>query len=130
MDVFPGRIPAGNIERAVKVVERWRSTGPESDQQIHERAWMQFLHGNYAEAIKLYRHLTERIDAGKVVEPWVRFDTYTNLGRSYDMLNQRAQPLACYQRVETLLVGTRWESAKAYILQDYEPVPFHFARGH
>jgi tetratricopeptide (TPR) repeat protein len=130
MDVFPGKIPAANIERAGKVIERWRSSRPESDQQIHERAWMEFLGGDYAGAIKLYRQLTGRIDAGKVAEPWVRFDTYTNLGRSYDMLNQRADALVCYHRVEALLVGTRWESAKAYILQDYETVPFHFTRAH
>ncbi len=130
MDVFPGRIPPANIERAEKVFERWESSRPESDQQIHERAWMEFLGGDYAGAIKLYRQLTDRIDAGKVADPWVRFDTYTNLGRSYDMLNQRAEALACYHRVETLLVGTRWESAKAYILQDYETVPFHFTRAH
>jgi tetratricopeptide (TPR) repeat protein len=130
MDVFPGTIPAANIERAGKVLERWRSSRPESDQQTHERAWYEFLGGDYAEAIKLYRQLTERIDAGKVADPWVGFDTYLNLGRSYDMLNQRGEALACYRRVETLLPGTRWESAKGYILQDYETVPFHFTRAH
>jgi len=130
MDVFPGRIPAANIERAGKILERWRSSRPESDQQIHERGWMEFLGGDYDEAIKLYRQLTPRIDAGKVAEAFVRVDTYLNLGRSYDMLGQRADALECYHRVEPLLIGTRWESAKAYILQDYETVPFQFARAH
>jgi tetratricopeptide (TPR) repeat protein len=130
MDVYPGKIPAGNIERAGKVIERWRSSQPESDQQIFERAWMEFLGGDYARAIKLSGQLTGRIDAGKVSEPFVRFETYLNLGRSYDMLNQRSDALACYHRVEALLVGTRWEPAKAYLLQDYETVLFHLARAH
>ena len=128
MDVYPGRIPLANVVLAGKILERWRNSRPESDQQIHERAWYEFLRGDYAGAIQLYLRLTPRIDAGKVDDPWVRFDTYTNLGRSYDLLNQRTQALACYRRVEALLVGTRWESAKAYILQDYETVPFHFTR--
>jgi tetratricopeptide (TPR) repeat protein len=130
MDVYPGRIPPPNIERAGKVLERWRNSRSESDQQIHERAWMEFLRGDYTGAIELYRQLTPRIEAGKVTDPWVRFDTYVNLGRSYDMLNQRANALVCYRRVEALLVGTRWESAKGYILQDYGTVPFHFAQAH
>jgi tetratricopeptide (TPR) repeat protein len=130
MDVYPGKIPAGNIERAGKVLERWRSSRPESDQQIFERAWMEFLGGDYASAIKLSGQLTGRIDAGKVSEPFVRVETYLNLDRSYDMLNQRSDALACYHRVEALLVGTRWEPAKAYLLQDYETVPFHLARAH
>lgn len=130
MDVYPGTIPAANIERAGKVLERWRRSRSQSDQLIHEQGWNEFLGGNYSEAIKLYRQLTDRIDAGKVAEPWMRFDTYVNLGRSYDMLNQRANALVCYHRVETLLVGTPWESAKAYILQDYETVPFHFGKAH
>ncbi|HMD83222.1 MAG TPA: hypothetical protein VKO18_00815 [Terriglobia bacterium] len=130
MDAFPGRIPAANIERAGKVLERWRSSRPESDRQNFDRAWMDFLGGEYAEAINVYRQLADRIDAGKVADPFVRNDTYLDLGRSYDMLNQRAEALACYHRVETLLVGTRWESAKAYILQDYETVPFHYDRAH
>lgn len=116
MDVYPGKIPAANIERAGKVLERWRRSRPESDQQIFEQGWMEFLGGDYAGAVKLYRQLTERIDAGKVDNPFVRSATYLNLGRSYDMLNQRAEALACYHRVEALLVGTRWESAKGYIL--------------
>jgi hypothetical protein len=115
MDVYPGKIPAGNIERAGKVLER---------------AWMEFLGGDYASAIKLSGQLTGRIDAGKVSEPFVRVETYLNLDRSYDMLNQRSDALACYHRVEALLVGTRWEPAKAYLLQDYETVPFHLARAH
>jgi tetratricopeptide (TPR) repeat protein len=130
MDVYPGTIPAVNIERAGKVIKRWRGSRPESEPQIFERGWNEFLGGDYTGAIKLFRQLTDRIDAGKVADPWVRFDTYINLGRSYDMLNQRANALACYHRVETLLIGTRWESAKGYILQDYETVPFHLARAH
>ena len=128
MDVYPGRIPPINIERAGRVIERWRSSRPESDQFIHELAWHEFLGGNYARAIELYRQITSRIDTGRVTDPWVRFDTYTNLGRSYDMLKQRANALECYHHVEILLAGTRWESAKAYILQNYETVPFDFAR--
>jgi len=128
MDVYPGRIPLANLEIAGKDLERWRSTRPESDQQLHERAWFQFLHGNYAGAVELYRQLATKIEAGTVNDPWVRFDTYVNLGRSYDMLGQRAAALACYQRVSKLLVGTRWEPDKDYILQDYETVPFQVAR--
>ena len=130
MDVFPGRIPAANVERAAKVLERWRNSRPESDQQVFERGWSAFLAGDYAGAIKLLRQLTDRIDAGKVADPFVRFDTYVNLGRSYDMLNQRSNALACYARVEQLLIGTRFESAKGYILQDYETVPFRLAKTH
>ena len=128
MDVYPGRITLANLEIAGKVLERWRSTRPKSDQQLHERAWFQFLHGNYAGAVELYRQLATKIEAGTVNDPWVRFDTYVNLGRSYDMLGQRAAALACYQRVSKLLVGTRWEPDKDYILQDYETVPFQVAR--
>jgi tetratricopeptide (TPR) repeat protein len=128
MDVYPGKIPAINIDRAGKVLERWRSSRPDSDRQIFEQGWMEFLGGDYAGAIKFFQQLTPRIDGGKVSYSFLRFDTYVNLGRSYDMLNQRDEALACYHRVEALVIGTRWESAKAYILQDYETVPFHFAR--
>jgi tetratricopeptide (TPR) repeat protein len=128
MDAYPGRIPPANIVRAGKVLERWRTSRPESDGQIFDVGWLKFLEGDYAGAIKLYLQLTPRIDAGKVAEPFVRVDTYRNLGRSYDMLNQRDNALACYRRVETLLVGSPWESEKAYFLQDYETVPFHFTR--
>jgi tetratricopeptide (TPR) repeat protein len=127
MDVFPGTIAAANIERAGRLLDRWRSAGPESDSQIFERGWAVFLGRDYDGAIKLFRQLTGRIDAGKVADPFLRFETYLDLGRSYDMLHQRANALACYGRVESLLIGTRWESAKGYILQDYETAPFRLA---
>ncbi|MGO9227776.1 MAG: tetratricopeptide repeat protein [Bryobacteraceae bacterium] len=130
MDVFPGRIPAANIERAGKVLERWRISRPESDQQVFEQGWNEFLAGDYAGAIKLFQQLTGRIDAGKVSNLFVRFETYVNLGRSYDMLDKRADALASYRRAGELLVGTRSESAKAYLMQDYETVPFHLAATH
>ncbi len=44
------------------------------------------------------------------------------------MLEERANALACYRRVEKLLVGTSWERAKAYVLQDYETVPYQRSR--
>jgi hypothetical protein len=130
MDVYPGKIPLANIERAGKILERWKLSRPESDQQNNEWAWHEFLSGNYAEAVKIYRPLADRVDAGKVSDPWVRVSSYLNLGRSYDMLKQRTNAVACYQRVKTLLIGTRWESKKGYILGDYETVPFHLDRGH
>jgi hypothetical protein len=128
MDAKPGTIPIANIERAGKVLERWRSSRPESDRQIYERGWKEFLGGSYTGAITFYRQLADRIDAGKVTDPLVQFDTYLDMGRSYDMLNQRANALTCNHRVEALLVGTPWEPATAFILQDYETVPFHYIR--
>jgi kynureninase len=45
-------------------------------------------------------------------------------------ISSRSVDFSCWSshRVEALLAGTPYESAKAYILQDYETVPFHYAR--
>ena len=127
MDVLPDKVPVPNIERARKLIEQWTSREPESDQQVFERGWINFLSRDYVGAVKLFRRLADRIVAGKVADPFVRIGTYVNLGRAYDVLNQRANALACYRRVESLLIGTRWESARSYVLQDYETTPFHLA---
>jgi tetratricopeptide (TPR) repeat protein len=128
MDVYPDTVPAVNIERAGRILGRWKSAGPESDRETFEWSWYKFLHQDYAGAVVLLRQLAERVDQGKVEDQFVRVDTYLNLGRSYDMLNDRKNALACYARVEKLIAGSPWESAKAYILQNYETVPFHHSK--
>lgn len=124
MDVHPSIIPAANIKLAGKILIRWKSAVTSSDRETFDSAWYRFLNEDYSGAIVLLRGLAERVDNGKVTDPFVREETYLNLGRSYDMLGKRTKALDCYHRVEQLLVGTRFERAKAYILQNYETVPY------
>ncbi|MGO9270343.1 MAG: hypothetical protein ACLQOO_08850 [Terriglobia bacterium] len=128
MDVYADNIPKANVELAGRILSRWKSAVPESDRQTFEWSWNKFLREDYPGAISLLRQLAERVDEGKVEDPFVRMQSYLNLGRCYDMLEERANALACYRRVEKLLVGTSWERAKAYVLQDYETVPYQRSR--
>ena len=130
MDTYPARVPPANIKLAGKILMRWKSSVAASDAQTFEWSWYKFLNHDYSGAVVLLRYLAKRVDKGKVSDrvldaQFVRVETYLNLGRSYDMLNQRAKALACYDRVEKLLAGTRWEGAKADILQNYQTVPYH-----
>lgn len=43
MDVFPEKIPAANITRAAKVLDRWTAANPQSDARLYEEAWLDFL---------------------------------------------------------------------------------------
>ena len=130
MDTYPAKVPPANIKLAGKILMRWKSSVAASDGQTFEWSWYKFLNQDYSGAVVLLRQLANRVDQGKVSgrvldAQFVRVETYLNLGRSYDMLNQRAKALACYHRVEKLLAGTRWERAKTYMLQNYETVPYH-----
>jgi tetratricopeptide (TPR) repeat protein len=124
MDVFPDTIPQSNIVRAGKILNRWKALRPESDTLTHEQAWMDFLRGNYAQAVQEYLGLAKKIDRRQVTDAWIRFDSYLNLGRCYDVLGERKKALECYARCEELIAGTRWERAKDYILQNYREVPY------
>src|SRR5690242_13049507 len=104
MDAYPDIIPAVNIERAGKVLSRWKSALPESDRETFEWSWIKFLHGDYTGAVVLLRQLAEGVDAGRVEDPFLRMETFLNLGRCYDMLKERENALACYGRVEKLLI--------------------------
>jgi tetratricopeptide (TPR) repeat protein len=124
MDVFPENIPPKNIARAAKVLSRWRAARPESDRQVFEGAWLDFLHEDYGQAAQKYSRLARKVEEGKILDPYLRFDSYLNLGRCYDLLGERKKALDCYARGEELIVGTRWERAKTYIFQDYDKVPY------
>jgi tetratricopeptide (TPR) repeat protein len=128
MDVFPDSVPAANIERAGKILERWRSSRPESDGLNHESAWLNFLRGDYPRAVGEYLELAAKIDGGRVADPWLRFDTYLNLGRCYDLLGERKKALDCYARSEELMAGTPWERVKDYIFQDARRIPYRRAK--
>lgn len=134
MDAFPDKVPAANIQLAGKILERWKYSLPESDVQDFEHGWLAFLNGDYAGAVTFYRQITGRIDSGALsassdfLKQFVSVETYVNLGRSYDMLNRRADALECYRRAGQLLAGTSLQSRKNYILRDYETVPFHLTR--
>lgn len=130
MDTYPARVPPANIKLAGKILMRWKSALPTSDRETYEWGWYRFLNQDYAGAAVLLRRLAKRVDEGRVSDKvfdaqFIRVETYLDLGRSYDMLNERTKALACYRRVEKLLAGTRLERAKAYILQNYETVPYH-----
>jgi hypothetical protein len=124
MDVFPENIPPKNIERAAKVLARWKAARPESDRQVFEWAWLDFLREDYGQAAQKYLRLARKAEEGKILDPYLRFDSYLNLGRCYDLLRERKKALDCYARGEELIVGTRWERAKKYIFQDYDKVPY------
>jgi tetratricopeptide (TPR) repeat protein len=123
MDVFPENIPPKNIERAAKVLSRWKAARPESDWQVFEWAWLDFLREDYGQAAQKYLRLARKVEEGKILDPYLRFDSYLNLGRCYDLLGERKKALDC-SRGEELIVGTRWERAKKYIFRDYDKVPY------
>ena len=124
MDVFPEIIPPKNIERAAKVLSRWKAATPESDWQTFEGAWLDFLREDYGRAVDKYLGLTRKIEEGKIQDPYVRFDSYLNLGRCYDLLGKRKEALGCYARSEELIAGTRYEPLKSYVFQNYKEVPY------
>jgi hypothetical protein len=124
MDVFPETIPAANIEKASKVLSRWKTAKPESDGQTFESAWLDFLREDYGQASDKYLILTRRIEEEKIQDPYIRFDSYLNLGRCYDLLGRRKDALDCYGRSEKLIVGSNYERAKSYIFQNFKEVPY------
>lgn len=124
MDIFPEKIPPKNIDRAAKVLLRWKAARPESDRQVFEGAWLDFLREDYGQAAQKYQGLARKAEEGKILDPYLRFDSYLNLGRCYDLLGERKKALDCYARGEELIAGTPWERAKKYIFQDYDKVPY------
>jgi tetratricopeptide (TPR) repeat protein len=124
MDVFPETIPPANMEKASKVLARWKAAKSESDGQTFEGAWLDFLREDYGQAVDKYLILTRRIEEGTIQDPYIRFDSYLNLGRCYDLLGQRQKALDCYARSEKLLAGSNYERAKSYIFQNYKEVPY------
>ncbi|MGD0781860.1 MAG: tetratricopeptide repeat protein, partial [Candidatus Aminicenantales bacterium] len=124
MDVFPETIPPANIGKASKVLARWKAAKPESDGQTFEGAWLDFLREDYGRAADQYLILTHRIEEGTIQDPYIRFDSYLNLGRCYDLLGRRKDALDCYVRSEKLIVGSSYERAKSYVFQNYKEVPY------
>jgi tetratricopeptide (TPR) repeat protein len=124
MDVHPETILPANIELAGKVLNRWKESIRQSDGADFDEGWVSFLRENYAGAIQRFRLLAQRIDEGKVTDPFYRIETYVNLGRCYDQLGEREKAMACYTRGEELMRGTPFEDRKDYILQNYKTVPY------
>ncbi len=124
MDIFPETIPAANTATASKVLARWKAAKPESDGQTFEGAWLDFVREDYGRAVDQYLLLTRRIEEGKIQDPYLRFDSYLNLGRCYDLLGQREKALDCYGRSEKLIVGSSYVRMKSYVFQNYKEVPY------
>ncbi|HVN77674.1 MAG TPA: hypothetical protein VMW38_01620 [Terriglobia bacterium] len=128
MDFHPEIIPPANVERAGKVLNRWKESIPQSDGALFDEGWLSFLREDYAGAIQRFRSLAPRIEEGKVTDPFLRIETYVNLGRCYDQLGDREKALASYAKAEEKLRGTNFEAVKEYIFQDYRTVPYHRAK--
>ncbi len=124
MDVFPETIPAANVLKASGILARWKAARPESDGRTFESAWLDFLREDYGLATDEYHLLTGKVDEGKIQDPFLRFDSYLNLGRCYDLLGKREDALRCYARGEELIAGTNYERAKSYIFQNYKDVAY------
>lgn len=82
MDAYPSRVPSANINLAGKILVRWKSAVPVSDRQTFDWSWYKFLNQDYSGAVVLLRQLAERVDQGKIEDPFLRMETYLNLGRS------------------------------------------------
>lgn len=132
MDVYPATVPPANIKLADMFLARWKSAVPSSNVETFEWGWYKFLNQDYRGAVALLRPLADRLDQGeesaqlpKWLNQFIQEDAHMILGHSYDMLHERTKALDCYHHVEKLLAGTREEQEKAYIMQDYEKVPYH-----
>lgn len=127
MDWRPDIIRASDIEKAGKVLARWRSSQPESPELLFDEGWYYFLADDCDTAVKSLSTLTSALDAGEVEDPFVAVYAYRNLGLCQDILGNRAVALRAYARVREMAVGTRMERSLALILRDFETTPY--ARG-
>ena len=128
MDFNPSIVPARNILVAKKVIERWRkdtSASVASDIIEFELGWVNFLKGDYREAIRRLLPLSRRIEVGTVDDTFLRATTHRNLGLAYDCIGEREKAIACYILGEKLASSTSFAPVIKLMFRNYKTQPYH-----
>lgn len=127
MDWRPDIIPPGNVEKAAKVLARWRGSQPASPRMTFDDAWVRFLQDDCDAAVRLLTRLADSVDSTVFGDEFVRVYTHRNLGLCYDLLGRRQDALRAYARTRVLIRGKNAARRAELALRDFETVPY--ARG-
>lgn len=128
MDFNPAIVPARNIRKAEKVINRWRkdsSSSAVSDITEFELGWLNFLKSDYREAIRYLLPLSRKVASGTVYDAFLQAATHRNLGLCYDCVGQRDSAIVAYTRGEELARATPFSRAINLMFNDYKARPYH-----
>ncbi len=127
MDEYPETVPAKNIQKAERVIDRWMkdtSSSSASDLIRFELGWLNFLKGDYHGAIGYLVPLSRKVDARSISDPFLLAATHRNLGLCYDCLGERDSAIACYTRGEELAGETPFKGAVTMLFKNYKTQPY------
>ncbi|MCK9220943.1 MAG: DUF5694 domain-containing protein [Bacteroidales bacterium] len=97
MDDDPSIIPSENITKAEEIVKEWKAEKPKSAYLIFEIGWINFLKGDYKNAIKVLKVISNRLNEIPESKQWfVKPYYFRNLAFCYDMIGKHDEAVKNY----------------------------------
>ncbi len=126
MDDNPTIIPAENIKKAKPILQEWEQEYSKSVCLQFEKAWVEFLEKDYAQAIITLQSVSERLyEIPQRLQWFVKTFYYRNLGFCYDLTDQRKKAILAYKKCkETCKELKLNENFAKSIYKEYELKPY------
>lgn len=124
MDDDPTIVPEKNIQKAEPILAQWKTDNPKSACLHFEIAWVEFLKGNYKDAVINLKVIADKLD--DTPEKFIKSFYYRNLGFCYDMLGKHTEAKESYHSGMELCkkLGEKEAYIKS-IYKNYIDVPYN-----
>lgn len=113
MDFTPEIIPSENIKKAEKIIAKWKKENTNSSLLNFEKAWIEFLKGNYSKSIELLEPLKEEVALLEDDKKMIKVLYYRNLCISYSLLGN--EKLAHKTYLEGVKIAQKYGLNKSMI---------------